>query len=188
MRICQYLERPAWASSAAPLSESWRPSNLFRRAKCAKPDRDMIAGACSLSMSVAISGQKWVASRRSKQATSPQNVRSNFHLCTHQTTPTLLLAVPIALLLGTNGPFAIQGTSGMHSRVHWDWQTLVLSKPLRFQHSTCLLVNARQADYFESAQGRHLPRRTASRCLGSLLPGTPRWPVHLFNLEDWACL
>ncbi len=66
-----------------------------------------------------------------------------------------------------------------------DWQTLVLSKA---QHSTCLLINARQADYFESAQGRHLPRRTASRCSGSLLPGTPRWPVHLFNLEGWACL
>lgn len=62
-------------------------------------------------------------------------------------------------------------------------------KPLlAAEHSTCLLLNARQADYIESAQGRHLPRRTASRCSGSLQPGTPRWPVHLFNLEGWACL
>ncbi len=61
------------------------------------------------------------------------------------------------------------------------------SWPLRLSTAP-LLVNARQADYFESAQRRHLPRRTASRCSGSLLPGTPRWPVHLFNLEGWACL
>ena len=63
-----------------------------------------------------------------------------------------------------------------------------LKNLLAAEHSTCLLVNARQADYLESAQGRRLPRRTASRCSGSLLPGTPRWPVHLFILEGWACL
>jgi len=70
-------------------------------------------------MSVAISGQKWVASRKPKHASSYQNMRSYFHLCTHQATPTLLLAASIALLLGTNGPFAVQGTSGMHCRARW---------------------------------------------------------------------